>query len=457
MTTKFSALTPVPSLDGSEIVPISTGNEVDGFESASTTTQAIADFVTGQSLPGAGYAQYLAASLEPDAIERVQTGGSFSYVVGPSETKLLLASWQTRIGTGGRMEQRDPQKFFALRDTTLAGTNTGSCAIILDPSLPVYDNPWQVYYERLQQIMELPTKNLPFSATNQKFPMLPGAYGAIITQYTCFDFAWLALRPAGGSTIGVNLSNEISDSATQRVGNSLSLAISKTCAGQVHSSSTGTSPSGSISFVLLPSDWSVIPDPVSASYSFRDDFMGSTLDLGVWTRGVSIAGNIEIDTFYQWLKLTGSNTWGQNGLYRTATESRVEGKTLVVDVYLPTDSPTGGSCIVGWSNAGGQSFANMAHGLNFGNLGNIEVYESSTNRGTVGTYTAGAVYRVKITLTATGATYEIQGGAQYPKIGGATWTAINPGVSSSAVTTLTPGAAAFRYVSYLSDFRVYSP
>lgn len=423
-----------------------------GSTDVKVTAQQIADLA---SSPSSGWAQYLAASMEPDAIEAVKKDG-FSYVVGTSETKLLMASWATRIGSSGRMEQRNPQRFMPLRGVTLAGLGSGSAAIVIDPTAPVYSSPWTTYYERLETVADLQVKNVALTATSQRVPMLPGAYGAILTQYTCFDFAWLALRPLGGTSIGINLWDEISDSATQRIGNSLSMPIHKKCAGSIEASATGSSPLGSVSFVLLPSTWSVIADPVSASYSFRDDFMGAALDTGVWTRAQSTTGNVEIETTYQWCKLAGNSTWGANGLRRTTTAARSAGTKMVVDVYVPVGAASVGWAMVGWNDGAGQSFSNLAHAVNFAASNVLQVYENGTSRGTVGSgYTEGAIYRVRITQGASSATYEIQGGTQYPEIGGASWTNITPGTTSSTTTPLAPAATAFAATGYVSDFRVF--
>jgi hypothetical protein len=91
----------------------------------------------GGGATGSGYAQYLAALLEPDAIEALQ-GGTFTYTVNSSTTKYLLAGWSTQLNGAGRMEQRNPQRPMALRNVTLSGIETGSSAIILDPKAVTY-------------------------------------------------------------------------------------------------------------------------------------------------------------------------------------------------------------------------------------------------------------------------------------------------------------------------------
>ena len=399
------------------------------------------------------YAQYLAAALEPDAIEGVQHG-LFSYAVPSSLTKILIASFATKIGASGRMEQRNPQRVSYLRGVTLNGIQSTSTAIILDPLLPVYTDPWNTYYSRMQAIIESPVINLPFTLVNQKSPFLPGAYGAIITQYTCFNYAWLDLLPLGGNT-GVNLWDEISDAATQRAGDTLLMPIHKRCAGEIHSSTTGSSQVGSVSYVLLPSTWSVIADPLGP-YTFRDDFMGVSLDTNIWTRVQSVVGNVEINPLYQWLKLFGNSSWGANGIFRTTLETRATGKAMVVDVYVPQDAASG-AIGVGWSTGTGQSFVNFAHLLNFAPSNILNIYENGTARGTVGSgYSFGAIYRIRVTLDISGsAIYEIQGGPEYPTLGGSVWADITPTVSNSASNTLTPAASAYAGSSYISDIRVY--
>lgn len=424
------------------------------------------NLVAGGSMPGAGYAAYLAASLEPDAIESLKLG-TFSYAVGPSETKLLLASFDTRLGGAGRMEQRNPQRFMPLRNVTLTGQSSLSAAIIIDPVAATYADPWDTYYSRLEQMAELPLRNVQITAASQTKPLLPGPYGAIIVQNTCFNLTWLIIRYFSGAygsyevNGGVNLWDEINDADHQRMGDSLSLAISKRVAGHVVSglgTSTGGAAAGSLSFILCPSDWSAIADPVSASYTFRDDFMGASLDTStVWTRTQSTAGNVEIDTAYQWCKFFGNGAWNANGMREQGSHARSGQPTVVVDVFPGRDQGGSGYCMVGWNTGAGINYSDMAHAVNFAGSGVINVYENGTSRGTVGTgYTEGVVYRVKVrALSGGGATYSIQGGGQYPAIGSGSWTDITPGTSSSATSDLHAGGTAYHGSSYISDFRVY--
>jgi hypothetical protein len=410
----------------------------------------------GGSMPGSGWAQYQAALLEPDAIEPAQLD-AFSYAIGAGVTKMLLASWNTRLGSAGRMEQRNPQRAMPLRNVTLTGLGSGAVAVLIDPDAATYADPWATYYDRLQTIAELPVKNIALTAASQSKPFLPGAYGAIITQVTCFDFAWIVWRLHG--SYGPNLWDEISDTDTQRFGNGLLLPISKRVAGSVESSAAaGVSALGSVSYVLLPSTWSEVPDPVSSAYTFRDDFMGSSLNTSVWTRAQSTAGNVEINTDYQWCKVRGNIAWGGNSARRTASVARSEGRTLVCDVFAPSDATSGQGVAVEWNDGSGFADSNGAHRVEFGDTYVLRIKENGTTRSTLTTaWTAGSLYRVKIELHAGGgATYSIQGGSQYEAIGAATWDDITPGTSNSATNTLHPCFGAYgAHDYYVSDMRLY--
>lgn len=458
MTKKISELTAATTpLAGTELIEI-----VQSGTSKKVPVSNIGGGGGGGVMPGSGYANYLAASLEPDAIESLKSG-SFSYSIGSTTTKLLLASYYTRLGSAGRMEQRNPQRFMPLRNVTLAGLDADSVAIVVDPLAATYADAWDTYYTRLQAMAELPVRNVQITAASQQKPLLPGPYGAIIIQNTCFNLAWLIIRYGGtiSNGIGINLWDEISDTTHQRIGDSLSLAISKRTAGFLESgvgTGTGGSPLGSVSMILCPSDWSEIADPVSASYIFRDDFMGSTLDTAsTWTRTQSTAGNVEIDTTYQWCSLFGNAAWGNNGLFEQASHARSSQPTVVVDIFPGNNAPSSGYGAVGWNTGGGVNDSDMAHSVNFSSSGIINVIENGTYRGTVGSgFTQGTVYRVKIqALTGGGATYSIQGGSQYPEIGSGSWTNITPGTTNSATANLHAGAVAYAGSSYLSDFRVY--
>jgi hypothetical protein len=433
-------------------------NTSDADKPISTATQAALDLkadASGSGRPGAAYAHYLCALLEPDAIEPMQTG-LFTYSIDASHTKYMIMGWATAINGQGRMEQRNPGKAMPLRGCTLNGLQTASSAVLIDPTIPVYADPWSTYYQRMQKIAELQTKNISITVANQQKPFLPGAYGAIITHYTCFDFAWLILQQS--NTYGPNLGDENSDTVGQRRGDSLCIPVSKVTAGEIASSSysIGT-PAGSVSYVLLPSDWSVVADPISPSYAFRDDFMASALDSGVWSITQSANGNVAIDTQYQWCKLRGNGTWGYNALMVTAATARAEGKTLVVDVFCARATVYQGVAVE-WNNGAGYVRVNGAHRVEFGSKYYIYVSENGVNKAMYDAgWTIGGVYRVKIALHADGsATYSIQGGKEYPAIGGNTWHDITPGTSYSPDNSLHPSASAYgAYDYYISDVRVY--
>lgn len=453
MTKKISELTPGEVPDGTELL-----EAVQGGASVSLTAQQIANLGGdgGGVMPGSGYAARLCALLEPDAIEALQKG-AFSYSVA-AQTKYVLASWKTQLGGAGRAEVRNPQVPMPLQNITFSGTGSDSAAILLDPSVPTYADAWTTYFARKLAIDSLPTRTIPAPAASQRKPFLPGPYGAIITQVTVFDHTWLVLRVHG--SYGVNLSNEISDANVQRVGNGLALPISKRVGGAIEGGPISVAgQSGSVSFVLLPSDWSAVADPVAASYDWRDDFMEAALSATDWTIGTVGTGKVEIDTTYQWCKLFGTGNWDGNALLRKSAQTRAEGKAFVCDCYLPSDAGLGWASI-GWSNGGattGYSATNFAHCINFSGSGIINVYEDGTNRGTVGSgWTANTIYRLRITLHVDGsAKYEIQGGATYPAIGAATWTNITPTTSTSTKTTVYAGAAAYAGSGYISDPRVY--
>lgn len=385
-----------------------------------------------------------AVALEPDALEPLQRD-QFVYPI--TNTKLLVASWQTRLGATGRFEQRNPSDPMPLTGVTLSGTGTGSSALLLDPSRVSYDDPDAVVKARLDLLRSLPTRYIPITGPSQQLPLLPGAYGGFITHVTCFNLAWVITRHAGNW--GLNLWDEISDTNPQRVGDPLLMPISKRVAGEVESSGVSTTangtPGGAVCMVLVPKGYSGIPD--TTAYTFRDDFMGAALDTSVWNR----VGNVQIDPTYQWLKLTGSSSWGANGLFRGALEPRVAGRSMTVDVFAGRNANDSGLGMVGWSDGLGQSYSNFAHAVNFAGGGcTLNVYENGTLKASVGKWVPGTLYRIRITLTDTGAVYQMQSGGA---IDSDVWTtlAIN---SSSPTAYLTPGATQWAGTSYLSDFRV---
>lgn len=409
---------------------------------------------------GATHAYYdqLCALLEPDALEPLRVGTG-SVTISAGVTKYLVLGWALQFGANSRLEIRDPRDPLPLRNVTISGIGAASTMILLDPTLPTYADSWTTYHDRLLAIATMDTKVIEVTAGATFYPFLPGPYGCIITGNTVFNLAWVALRSTGGASSDLALNFELGDANTDwvRFGQTMRVPITKKHACGVESGSAGGigSGGGSLTYVILPSTWSAVTDP--NSYSFRDDFMGASLDTStVWTRAQSTAGNVEISTQFQWCKLLGSSSWGANGIYSQASTSRSAGKIFLVDVFVGSSTP---NLVVGWSDGGGQSYTNFAHGVDFTNSGGnaIFVFENGNSRGAVGSgWTVNNTYRVRITLGASNAAYAIQGGPEYQAIGSASWTDITPGTTSSSTTPLHAGATIESAVTtYVGDMRVY--
>lgn len=405
------------------------------------------------------YYHYLAALLEPDAIEPLQAG-AFSYVVASNVTKLLTASWSTRFGAAGRMEVRNQRDFIAMRGLTLTGLQSGSCALIIDPALPTYTDARETYFDRMLALVESTPQYLSI-ISGQTQPFLPGAYGAIVLQATQYNFAWVSIR-TNADAYGWALTDEINDSSAFRTTVGMRFAVNKRVACEFRGESgsdTGETRGGGLLYYLCPASWSEIADPTT--YNFRDDFMGDSLDTATkWTRAQSTAGNVEIVTLYQWLKLTGNSNWGTNGAFTQSSIARANGKIFQVDVYTGRNATANNSHVVGWHDGAGHSFSDFAHAVLFTSSGAaniLKVYENGNDRGAVGSgYDNGTVYRVRITLGASNnAVYQIQGGA-YGALGSGSWTTITPGTSSSSTTPLHGGFTCHPTgVMYLSDVKIY--
>lgn len=428
--------------------------------------------VAGAASANHAYYTYKAAMLEPLAIEKVQTG-AFSYAINSSTTKLMLASYNTRLGASGRFETRDPIRPIPLRDVTVTGLGSDATGVFIDPTLPTYTDARTTYYDRLNTLATSSIIYLALPDDQVSYALLPGPYGSIIVGLTCYDLTWV-IAQTWGSGFGWNLANEIGDTGSsdyQRLGHGLAIPLSKNvCAfvqtGQERTSNVGK---GGIAYINCASSWGKVTD--SNSYIFRDDFMGTALDTGsTWTRSQSTVGNVEIQSaggVKNWCKSKGDGaTWGNNGIRSQTTTSRATGKVFMVDVFTWDGAGAGGAglspnLVVGWNDNSGLSYSNFAHGLDFtesGGVRRLQVFENGNDRGAVGSgYSLNTIYRVRITLGASNnATYEIQGGTQYQPIGGSSWTDITPGTSSSSTTPL---AAGFTQLSasttYLSDVKLY--
>ena len=402
------------------------------------------------------------ALLDPNCLETAKRG-TFTYTVGPNETKFVIASWANRINGGvGRYEIRNPYQAHAVRDCTITGTLADSLFLVMDPTLGDFPSPAATYYQRLQAIQDLPTKQISFDAANQDKALLLGAYGGIITRAVNFNFAWLILRPYGAWG-GYNVANELGDAVAdyQRNDAALSLALDKRFLSTGASGNAGGvgAPFGTICYVLLPSTWSTIPDP--NTYRFRDDFMGTALNTTTtWNRVQSVVGNVEIDTNFQWCKLKG--TVGTDSMYSKTTFPRASEPEMIVDIYVPslTEAPLfNNAARVGWTT--GYTANSYAHAVDFTNTGaalELAVWENGVKiDSNVGGYEKGSIYRVSIKmLAAGGAVYKIQGGT-YGQIGSSTWeTIVLTTPSSGTATPLSVGALSDSNTGpyYISDMRV---
>lgn len=411
-----------------------------------------------------------AALLEPLALEPMQSG-TFTYAVASNETKWVVNAWNTRLGSGGRFDVRDPREPVPLRNATLTGLSSISSAVIIDPTLPTYDDAKETYFSRMTSLAGLDTKYVPFVATDTYETLIPGPYGNLLIGFAIHDTPWLVVRGPHGSasSIGWNLSDEIGDAATddQRVAHRLLVPVSKNTMSGISRGAAGGPdiPLAGVAYVILPSTWGSIADP--NTYAFRDDFMGTTLDTTTdWTRSQSTVGNVEINTDFAACKLRGDGVWGSNGLFsKTGASAATAGLTFECDVFIGGgDGTAGANVIVGPHDGAGQSFSDFAHGLYFtasGGNRRLQVFENGTSRGLVGAtqgWTALCLYRVRITLDGAGAaTYEIQGGTEHPAIGGATWTNVTPATTSSATATVHAGASAEQaHDHYISDPKLYT-
>lgn len=415
--------------------------------------------VAAGASPSRSYFTYLATMLEPDAIS-LQTG-SFTLALSAGTPKIVLASYNTRLGSAGRFEARNPTRPAILNYAgNFVGLGSDACAVILDPAAATYADAEATYYARLAAIPTLTMQQIDLSAAQTKM-FLPGAYGALILHLTSYDYDWIIAHPF--TAVAWNLWDEIGDSTVQRLGDWLAIPVSKISVASLQS--TGAGGLGTVLYAHLPSTWSKVTD--ATSYNFRDDFAGASLDtVTKWTRAQSSAGYVEIDTQFQWLRTRGDGNWGNNGCYSQTGITKSNGKVFQCDFYIDTTTAgTAPATVVGFSDGGGQSYTNFAYGLIMSmSAGNIVlgVYENGNSRGTVGTgATVRSVYRLRITCQGGGtaaAKYEIQGGSQYATIGGATWTDITPGTTSSATTTLYAGVTANANTTdyvWVGDVKVY--
>lgn len=440
-----------------------------GFYLDDVSIQTGTGVTTPASAANHSWFTYEAAKLEPLAIEQLQYG-TFSYVIPSTATKLALGLWNTRLGATGRFELRDPSRPLPLCDVTVTGLTSTSTGAFIDPALATYADARLTYLNRRTALAKSSIRYLGVAAPSTKYPFLCGPYGTIIVGVTNFDFTWLVLSPDNGTT-GINLANEIGDAATdfQKNTNIMTMAVSRNLGsliltGLERSAGVGR---GGIAYVNVPSTWGAVAD--RNVYSFRDDFMGTALDTAAtWTRSQSVVGNVEIQTaggVANWCKVKGSDSWGANGARSQTTVARAAGKVFECYVYTgdgvgATDGSGAPNLIVGWNNGAGNADTNIVHGVDFTSNGagatRFQVFENGTNRGVVGSgYALNSMYRIRITLGASSATYEIQG-PSYAGIGGSTWSSIQPGTSSASTTPLAAGFAQYEdSTTYIGDVKIY--
>jgi hypothetical protein len=447
--------------------------KIENLATPTAGTDAATKQYVDDNAPSVDHAYYanLAALIEPDAIEYPRYG-TFTYAVASNETKYMILAWQTYIdpNAAARYDVRVPNNPLPLRNITIKGTAANSTAVFLDPTLPTYADARVTYLDRMASIAALRTRHVWDSSggSNNTKTLLPGPYGSIITSVMCFDYGWVALNATGTpESTGFPIDYETNDSATYpiRFQHTMMLPITKAItSAMITGYPKDAGARGVITFVDVPSTWSAVTDSL-APYDFRDDFMGASIDTGVWTVAESTANNVEFDSIFSWLKMVGNGNWNANGLFRTTGAARSDQPYLLVDVHIPYDLPLNMSAgVVGWHDGAGHSYTDFAHGLYFASNGGgreFRAYENGNDRGVVGSsFTAGHTYRVRIrALSGGGASYEIQGGPQYGPIGGASWTTITPGTTTSATNTLHVGATTpyNGTAMYLSDFRVYTP
>lgn len=419
----------------------------------------------GSPATSSAYWDRLGATLEPLAIEP-QNWGTFTYSVGPSESKLLMSAWHCQYDTAsGRLDMRDSRNpgmpFLPLVDCDVIGASSQSTAWVIDPSLASYSDAMTTYYDRLEWIATHKSRKRDLDAADTWFSLIPGPYGAIITSAVGFNMTWLAITGPIGASSGFPFTEEIGDDGTDeyfRYGRAMTMAVSKNVMAGVLTGQGGGdgTPNGVLTYILLEDDWGMVADP--NTYTFRDDFMGATLDTSTkWTRAQATGGNVEIYEPFASLQIIGDGNWGTNGCHSQTSVSKQSGRVFLMD-FLAND---GAVFVIGSHDGGGESFSDFAHGILIsswlGGEADINAFENGNNRGVVGSgVTDRALYRLRITLgSGDAAVWEIQGGPEYDQFGGASWTDITPGTTSSSTSPQCIGATIHTGFVHLSDARMY--
>ncbi len=154
----------------------------------------------------------------------------------------------------------------------------------------------------------------------------------------------------------------------------------------------------------------------------EEDFTGTPLDATVWT-----ADTVAIIQAGRLVNVGAG--WGPRGHYSVQTMERPTDGVLRVTGEIVT--PASGAAMWGMFNATATTFHynQMPHAMYFAN-GSLQIYENGSFKGTVGSYTRGQQYEVRIDVLATGAEYFVR------LSGSPDWTALTSFTSSN--TTVSP-------------------
>lgn len=187
----------------------------------------------------------------------------------------------------------------------------------------------------------------------------------------------------------------------------------------------------------------------NSTFSFFDDFQGSTIDINKW-KELDAKGAITQNNQLNLLNI--STAWDSalisNSIFSRTAELSVGGSFTSGAVIT---SPN--NMMVGWESnqTVDPSYAQLNHGLYF-NMGTFNVYENSANQtGTVGTYVASTNYNFRVRLKSTGADYAQKLASSN------TWTNIYTGVGASLTTSpMRIAITQFAHTGYFSDIYVYN-
>jgi PKD repeat protein len=146
----------------------------------------------------------------------------------------------------------------------------------------------------------------------------------------------------------------------------------------------------------------------SIDNGFQEPFAGGVIDPKFWSQsGATVSGGEAV--------VPGASSWGNRYLVTTSAVPRVVG-----DSFTGKLTPTGSSQNVMWglkNTNTDYSYTQFTYAIYF-NGGNLNIYESGSDRGRVGSYTSGVAYELRIDPKQWGATYFIR------PAGTTTWTPI---------------------------------